>query len=92
MKKYYLFILLFMILFQTTAQQSARIDKFVINVKNQDAQTIQFDSPITSISFNLPDNQSFGKFWVVIKDEEVLVKSDDHEPTKSQLITYNCST
>ena len=41
MKKNYLFILLFMILFQTTAQQSARIDKSVINVKNQDAQTIQ---------------------------------------------------
>ena len=89
MKKYYLFILLFMILFQTTAQQSARIDKSVINVKNQDAQTIQFDSPVTSISFNLPDNQSFGKFWVVVEDEEILVKSDDHEPTKSQLVVFS---
>ncbi len=78
-----------MILFQTTAQQSARIDKSVINVKNQDAQTIQFDSPVTSISFNLSDNQSFGKFWVVVKDEEILVKSDDHEPTKSQLVVFS---
>ena len=50
---------------------------------------LQFDFPITSIAFNLPENQVFGKFWVLVNNEEILVKSDDHEPTKSQLIVFS---
>ena len=89
MKKYYLLVSLCFIFLTIKAQQSARVDKSSINIKNQDFQMLQFDLPITSISFNLPDNQSFGKFWVVVKDEEILVKSDDHEPSKSQLIIFS---
>ncbi len=89
MKKYYFFVLLFFIFCQIKAQQSARVEKSVINIKNQDAQTLQFDTPITSIAFNVPDNQSFGKFWIVVKDEQILVKPDDHEPSKSQLIVFS---
>ncbi|MEY4539975.1 MAG: hypothetical protein RLZZ306_1732 [Bacteroidota bacterium] len=89
MKKYYLLVFMCFIFFTITAQQSARVDKSVLNIRNQDSQTLQFDSPITSIAFNLPDNQLFGKLWVLAKDEEILVKSDDHEPSKSQLIVFS---
>ena len=89
MKKYYLFILLCFIFFQISAQQSARVNNLVIIIKNQDSQTLQFDSPITSVSFNLPENQTFGKLRVLVNGEEILVKSDDHEPSKSQLIVFS---
>ena len=89
MKKYYILILLCFIFIKIEAQQSARVDKSVISIKNHDSQTLQFDYPITSIAFNLPDNQSFNKLWIRVKGEEILVKSDDHETTKSQLIVFS---
>jgi hypothetical protein len=89
MKKYYLLFFLCFIFFKIMAQQSARVDKSVISFKNYDSQTLQFDSPITSIAFNLPDNQLFSKLWLRVNGEEILVKYDDHEPSKSQLIVFS---
>ncbi len=89
MKKYYLLVSTFFIFFTTIAQQSVRVDKYVVNVKNKDSQTLQFDLPISSISFNLPNYQQFGKLWILTGNEEILVKSDEHEPSKSQLIVFS---
>ena len=89
MKKYYLILVLCCIFIKISAQQSARVDKSVIYIKNQDSQTLHFDSPITSIAFNLPDNQPFSQLWILVKGEEILVKSDDHETSKSQLIVFS---
>ena len=89
MKKYYLLACMCFILFTIKAQQSTRVETSVINIKNQDSQTLQFDFPITSIAFNLPENQQFGKLWVLVNGEEILIKSNDHEPSKSQLIVFS---
>jgi N-acetylmuramoyl-L-alanine amidase/Secretion system C-terminal sorting domain len=89
MKKYYLLVLLCFVFPKIKAQQSARVDKSVITIKNQDSQTIQFDLPITSIVFNLPENQRFGRFWILVNEGEILIKSDVHEPSKSQLIVFS---
>ena len=89
MKKYYLLLLLCFVFPKIKAQQSARVDKSVITIKNQDSQTIQFDLPITSIVFDLPENQRFGKLWILVNEEGILIKSDDHEPSKSQLIVFS---
>ena len=89
MKKYYLLVLLCFVFPKIKAQQSARVDKSYISIKNQDSQTIQLDYPITSIAFNLLENQQFGKLWILVNGEKILVKSDDHEPSKSQLIVFS---
>ncbi len=89
MEKYYLLVLLCFVFPKIKAQQSARVDESVISIKSQDSQTIQLDYPITSIAFNLPENQQFGKLWILVNGEEILIKSDDHEPSKSQLIVFS---
>jgi N-acetylmuramoyl-L-alanine amidase/Secretion system C-terminal sorting domain len=82
---------IFMSLFsiKILAQESTRFQRQYFEVEKSKSQTVKLESPITSISFKIPDNQSLTGFSIETADERFEIKPDAHEPSRSELIVFS---
>ncbi len=89
MKKYLKFTFIFLLCFQANAQETALVQKQEITIKNSNAQILKFEHEISSISFNLSENQLVDKIFIRTDDEVFLVKPDADNPAQSALIVFS---
>jgi N-acetylmuramoyl-L-alanine amidase/Secretion system C-terminal sorting domain len=89
MKKYLQLILIFLLYFQANAQETTRIQREEIIVKKNSINLLKFENEISSISFNLSENQLVDKIFIRTDDEVFLVKPDADNPSQSALIVFS---
>ncbi len=82
-------ILMFLFSFKTIAQESTRFQRQSFEIEKIKSQTLRLELPITSISFKITDNNSLKGFSIETSDERFDIKTDAHEPSRSELIVFS---
>jgi N-acetylmuramoyl-L-alanine amidase/Secretion system C-terminal sorting domain len=89
MKKYLKLTFVLLLCFQINAQENTRFQRQQITVENNNSQTLKFKDEISSIYFNLSENQLVGKIFVSTEDEVFQIKPDADNPAQSALIVFS---